>query len=258
MKKIISIISAVILLASCQKVINVDIKNAIPQIVIEANMANDSSAAIVNISRTINFSQSNKFEGVSNAMVSITDDAGVVTNLSATANGIYKSIPTKFAPEKTYHLKVIIDNKTYESISTMPSVVKLDTILSLPNTFGKGVILVPSYLDPKGVKNYYRFLITLNDTLRNDLFISDDQFNDGLFAQQPLFVRGGSGGGSEILLGAKANVEMRCITAAEYLYWFSLQQNEQSTPANPTNNISGGALGYFSAHATNSKSIIIK
>jgi Domain of unknown function (DUF4249) len=257
MKKIFSILIVAALVSSCQKVINVDIKNATPQIVIEANMANDSSAAEVKISNTYNFSESNKFIGIANATVTITDEAGVVTNLTAQANGIYKSAPTKFAPEKTYKLKVIVDNKVYESSSTMPAVTNLDSVITFPNTFGKGVILVPTYFDKKGVKNYYRFVTTINDTLSNDLNINDDQFNDGIYAQQPLFVRG-SNGGNEIYAGDKASVEMRCITAAEYLYWFSLQQNEQSTPANPTSNISGGALGYFSAHTSSVKTIIVK
>lgn len=31
-----------------------------------------------------------------------------------------------------------------------------------------------------------------------------------------------------------------------------------ATPANPVNNISGGALGYFSAHTTQIKKTIVK
>jgi hypothetical protein len=54
---------------------------------------------------------------------------------------------------------------------------------------------------------------------------------------------------------------MMCIENAVFKYWFSLNQsatgNSQSaSPANAVSNISGGALGYFSAHTVETREIV--
>jgi hypothetical protein len=64
-------------------------------------------------------------------------------------------------------------------------------------------------------------------------------------------------------MGDTVAVEMHCIDPAMYKYWFSLSQSatgetETASPANPVTNLSGGTLGYFSAHTVRSKSIIVK
>jgi hypothetical protein len=52
-------------------------------------------------------------------------------------------------------------------------------------------------------------------------------------------------------------VEMRCIDRNTCRYFTSPQdsQNNATTPANPPTNISGGALGYFSAHTSQLKKV---
>jgi hypothetical protein len=51
------------------------------------------------------------------------------------------------------------------------------------------------------------------------------------------------------------------IDEAVYKYWYSLHFNggdggNIATPANPVTNISGGALGYFSAQTVDRKTVI--
>jgi hypothetical protein len=60
--------------------------------------------------------------------------------------------------------------------------------------------------------------------------------------------------------GDQLCVELQCIDRGVFDYYNTLQQTvEQSsaTPANPASNITGGALGYFSAHTINRRQIVV-
>jgi hypothetical protein len=62
--------------------------------------------------------------------------------------------------------------------------------------------------------------------------------------------------------GDTVTVHMFCINAFVYKYWYSLQtgggagRGNMAAPANPVTNIKGGALGYFSAHTVDQKTVI--
>ncbi|HKZ66576.1 MAG TPA: hypothetical protein VJ111_09490, partial [Chitinophagaceae bacterium] len=66
----------------------------------------------------------------------------------------------------------------------------------------------------------------------------------------------------DIKSGDTVKLDMLCIDPAVYKYWYSVNQsatgNSQSaSPANPVSNISGGALGYFSAHTIQTKTLLV-
>ena len=89
----------------------------------------------------------------------------------------------------------------------------------------------------------------------------NDNLNNGKVNQRPL--RGGSDS-LEVKLKDNVSVEMQCISRPTYLYYYSLNQQSGAgpgggiTPANPTNNIQGGALGIFSAHTVEKKMIRVQ
>ena len=68
----------------------------------------------------------------------------------------------------------------------------------------------------------------------------------------------------KVKLKDNISVEMQCISRPTYLYYYSLNQQSGAgpgggiTPANPTNNIQGGALGIFSAHTVEKKLIRVQ
>ncbi len=57
---------------------------------------------------------------------------------------------------------------------------------------------------------------------------------------------------------------MMCIDAAVYKYWYSFLtggasgDSNSASPANPVTNIKGGALGYFSAHTLQTKTVVVQ
>jgi hypothetical protein len=107
--------------------------------------------------------------------------------------------------------------------------------------------------------NSYRFLQYINRKKDKGVYVINDDLTEGRNVTTTLFTRENS----VLKMGDTVAVEMHCIDPAMYKYWFSLSQSatgetETASPANPVTNLSGGTLGYFSAHTVRSKSIIVK
>ena len=105
--------------------------------------------------------------------------------------------------------------------------------------------------------NSYRFVLNINGEPIKDYFVWNDNTNNGGINTRPLRTNG------TIKSGDVVSVEMQSVDETAYLYYFALSQlagngpGGGTTPSNPPNNISGGALGLFSAHTSQSKSIVI-
>lgn len=248
-----------IIFASCEKVIDVNLKNASSVIVIEGSVTNNIDSQYVQIGRSVNFNQSNEFPDVTGAVVTITDNTGRVVTLRERRPGFYMARNFTGNPGNTYSLKVLADGKEYTAKSTMPSQVNLDSIGVSVTTFfdeeRKSIQLI--YNDPADVKNYYRFKLKVNGISSDNIFPFDDSFTDGRSVNRELF---------DFDLDAKsgdvAEIEMHCIDAVVFRYWQGVDQNQSrggaaTTPANPVSNISNGALGYFSAHTVQHEEIVV-
>ena len=256
MKKYIHIAFLITLvLVSCKKIIHVDLNNAASQLVIEGIITN-TSAAQVSITRSVTFSSSNVFPAVSAATVTITDNLNNSFILTERAPGIYSNNSLIGVPGRTYNLSVMSAGIKYMATSTMPQQVSLDTLLLDQIPFGNKYISIvqPEYTDPKGFGNYYNFVETINSTINPKVFVWDDRFTDGGISTRPLIEAD-----STIKKGDTLKIEMRCIDKNIYSYFTSLADLQQNatTPANPTSNISGGCLGYFSAHTSQRKKVVI-
>lgn len=256
MKKLLFISIATIgLFASCQKVIDVDLNSKDPQLVIEGNVTDQPGPYTVQLTKTVNFSESNTFPGVSGATVTIADNVGNTETLNETSPGIYQTSTLQGTPGRTYTLTVVAEGKTYTASSTMPNNVPLDSVWVVDDpAFGK--YLIPVYYDPAGKGNYYRVVEYVNHERNNGIFIYDDAFNDGLMNGQPLFDFE-----TEYVTGDTIDLALYCIDKPVYQYYFSLEQTvsgQTGAPANPESNISNKALGYFSVHTVSTKRAVIQ
>src|SRR5579859_674649 len=75
---------------ACKKVIQVDLNNAAPQIVIEGEITNHPGPYQVKITKTVNFSATNVYPPVTGATVIIKDSGtGVMETLRESAPGVY-------------------------------------------------------------------------------------------------------------------------------------------------------------------------
>jgi len=244
----------------CKKVINVKLDNAGIQTVITGEVNNDPGPYKVNISKSVNYSSDNIFPPVSGAFVTITGN-GLIDTLSETSPGIYETHNLLGLPGNSYSLYVSINDTVYTATSIMPQPVPLDSISFIAGR-GNNIYAVANFQDPPGVPNFYQFIeyangVRFSNGRGNSVF--DDHLSDGRYINRLLY-----DDSTDIKLGITLEVQMKCIDQAVYTYWNELLEISggggfsSPTPANPTSNIKGGALGYFSANTTTSRSVLIQ
>ncbi len=256
----IYIIVLSLLFISCEKVIDLNLGTNNPTLVIEGNITNQPGPYFVKLTKTVSFAEASVYPVVNNATVIITDNAGQKDTLAYTANGIYKTNALQGISGRTYSLTVIAEGKTYNAKSTIPQNVVLDSLKYNPIQFAGTIIhtVIPIFVDPIVTGNSYHFVIKINNVLDKTYLVDNDNVTNGQVYVRPLFSND-----IEIKPGDNVQVEMRCIDANSYTYYYTLSQAQTdgpgggTTPTNPPNGISGGALGLFSAYTTQTKSIII-
>lgn len=253
-------------LASCTKVIDVNLNDADPKVVIEARVSDQAGPQRVKLSKTVNFNTDNVFPPVSGATVIIRDiTAGLADTLNETTPGTYETGSIPGVEGHTYTLEINAEGKTYTSTSTMPNAVPFDSLYSEDFAFFGDILktMVPVFQDPPGVKNFYRFILKVNGKYKQE-YSWDDRFSDGRRNDGPLFDEGSNDDDEDedekIKAGDNAEVEMQCVDEAAFRYFDSFYQasGNADAPANPVTNIQGGALGYFSAYTSRIRTTIVK
>ena len=262
MKQIIYFILLIVVFSSCKKVIQLDLNNNTDVLVIDGAVTNAAGPYYVKLNKSVNFNATSSYPAVTNAQVIITDNVNQRDTLKHAGNGLYKTNSLKGIEGRTYLLSVLADGKTYSAQSIMPTAVKLDSLrISYTNANDEiNYNVVPMYTDPMVFGNSYRFIQTINGKLDETYFAFNDNLNNGLPNQRPL--RSGDPD-LKLLLGDVVEIEMQCLSLETYTYYYSLSQQTRNgggatTPANPPNNITGGALGIFSALTSQKKSVVIK
>mgnify|MGYP003575011788 CR=1 FL=1 len=249
---------AILVFTSCEKVIEVDVKDADKKYVIEGIVTNEAGGCLVKISQTKKLSDVNTFEGISGAQVRITDEKGVVSLLAETGQGIYQS-QLVGVPGTKYHLQVTIGGEVYTAQSQMPQPVTLDSLyISDMDMLGeKQYATNIEYTDPSEKGNAYRFVQYINEKKEKDIHVQNDELTNGRRNTATLF-----SGDDNLQSGDVVMVELQSIDPVVYKYFYSLSRGgtggNSTTPANPASNLSGGALGYFSAHTIASKRVTVK
>lgn len=252
--------AALALATSCEKVVNIDLKNANPKVVIEALITDESGLLShrVLVSKSKSFSSDGKNTPVVGAIVIIEDaSAKIVDTLLETRPGEYITQNILGITGHTYNLKAIVDGVTYTASSTMQAAVGLDSlyIQSIP-VFGQDFKqIIPVFRDPSGTENYYRFSVQVNDSLQNRFEAWDDLLSDGKVNSRPLNIE------NQDLLDKDdtITITMNSTEKAMYDFFYTLDNasGNGQTPGNPTSNISGDAIGYFGAITLRKRTLII-
>lgn len=253
--------TGVFVFSGCKKVIDVSVKNASAQIVINGEVNNRRGPYHVIISKSVNFSADNNFPPVSGAFVTISGN-GEKDTLTESQPGIYSTNTLQGKPGQSYSLFVSVNSQTFTATSVMPYPVHLDSISFLEGR-KNSIYAVANFQDPPDTVNYYQFVeYSDGGQLSNGRgnFVFDDRLSDGRYIRPVLY-----DDSSDIRSGITLTVQMKCIDKYVYNYLYQLLQISGNgggfsspTPANPTSNISGGALGYFSANTVSSKSVKIQ
>jgi len=256
-------------LSSCEKVIDVKLPTADNRYVIEAILTNETGICRVLVSQTQSLSDASGFAGVSGAQITLSDNNGTPVIFTEKSKGIYESSILTGQPGQTYRLTIAIDGKVYSATSTMPALVPFDSVYISERSFGgeSSKFATVKYKDPTGKGNAYRFVQFINGVKTKTLFVNDDALIDGRTVNADLLffddASEDNDKGDGLNTGDQVEVHMQTIDPAIYKYWYSLSQgatgdNETANPANPITNLTGGALGYFSAHTIQKKTFIVQ
>jgi hypothetical protein len=259
--KYIALLAMLFAVTACQKVIDLKLDSAQPQIVIEGNFTNQKGSQVVSISQSVPITNTNNFPPVSGAIVTVAESKGSTYTLTETnIPGTYTVNNVAGKPGSTYTLTVKLNGQTYTSVSTMPAMVNFAALTVEDDAFNKGSKAVGVHFnDPAGIANQYRFVLYVNGTQIKDIYTTDDTYTDGSRMDIDLYQ-------NDVTIKSKDQliVESEGIDRNVFYYWFSLSQQQGdgvangAAPANPPSNISGGALGYFSAHTSVIQLITVK
>lgn len=263
LKKYFSSFLIAIFLLGCEKEIQLPLDTNQSLLVIDGSITDEAGPYYIKLSKSIGISESSNFFAVTNALVIVKDNLGIIDTLKHEKSGQYKTSKIKGIYGNTYYLEVQVADKKYTANSTMPQKVALDSLRINPFALNSEIryTVIPVYTDPIALGNSYRFIQKINDTLDQTFFVFNDNLNNGKVNQRPL--RGGSDS-LEVKLNDLISVEMQCITRPTYIYYYTLNQQSGAgpgggtTPSNPPSNIVGGALGIFSAHTVQRKQVVIK
>lgn len=231
----------------CEDVIDIDLNDATPQLVIVGEVSNRLEDQQVTISRTVAFSTDNPFDPVSGAEVTVFDEDGRLFELIEQAPGRYRS---KFKGQvgHQYQLRVRVEGKEFTATSRMPESVLVDSIgTGIRNVFNEEQKFISvKYQDPAGVGNYYRYLWSVNGSPVTMVRVTNDKFNDGKYVNEDV-----TDFETELVTGDSIFLWMQCVDKQVFDFWNVVQANNPGTaaPANPPSAFGEGALGYFSAQA---------
>ena len=262
MKNFISIILIAFLFTGCEKTVDLNYKDNQSNIVIEGNITNEAGPYFVKITKSVSLSATGNYPTIGNALVTLSDDAGSSETLTPQGNGVYQTAALTGVAGRTYTLTVKAENQVYTAQSTMPQRVPFDSIKVEEITVGGGAErnLIPIYLDPVAKGNNYRFLLSVNNKLVNQHLIQKDEVKNGVVNTLRLEINDED---LKLKPGDLVTLKMQCIDNKVALYYTTLALIADSgpgggtTPNNPPGNISNGALGIFSAHTVETKSIMI-
>lgn len=260
LKIYLSLLLAIVALSSCDKVIELDLGNRTGELVIEGKITDIDGPQYVKLTTNVPFTNTNTYPPVTGATVLINDDQGNSFPFTETSAGTYSIDLLKGISGRTYTMSVTSNGKNYKASSVMPVLVNLDSVSTKASLFdNKKRLLTVHYQDPAGIANQYRLVIYVNDVQVKAVFALNDEFNDGKYVHMEI-----RQDDIDIYSGDRVTIEMQCIDRPVYTYWFTLAQQQESgpggsvTPTNPPTNISPVTLGYFSAHTSQTLSIIAK
>lgn len=263
-KKILAAGALALFLVSCStedQFVDIPLDDQSGKIVIEGSVTNEAGPYEIKVSRSIKVtSDHNNYPAVSNAKVTLSDNQGQTELLAFdTVEKVYKTGHFHTSAGMTYTLTVDVDGKIYKATSTMPEFVQLEDLEQDNVTLlgENNIIVVPSFTDPATKGNKYIFKSITGSKRPIEYNFFSDQLDNGEDISFPILSN------YKLVKKDTVFVELQAVDAPVYDYFRVLKNaipgdSGEPIPSNPPSNISNGALGYFSAHSTSVKAIIIQ
>ncbi|MGB5983113.1 MAG: DUF4249 domain-containing protein [Nonlabens sp.] len=211
MKKLLLLSVVFISLVSCQDVVELDLNNADPRLVIDARVElyeDGTTTSTVFLTRTADFyTEENPF--VEDAEIKITASDGTEHFFIDRGFGNYSNETLQVVDDLDYTLSIIDQGNTYTAteslVRTAPLLeIQQETITGFDDDI---VELTAFYNDPAGLGDYYLFGYI--DELNEQIDVRDDEFFDGNRAPTIFFLEE-SEVGSEAIFSIKG-IDRQCF-----------------------------------------------
>lgn len=264
-KRLYGLIAFLLLLfTSCEKVIELEIKDAEQQVIVEGVLKDHPGDNHILLSRSGGIYENSDFEKISGATVTVTSGAGTIyffTEDSAQP-GRYTHPTFQASPHEVYDLWVDMGEMIVTAKSQTFSKPQVDSMTFISQVFGGGGIQVDTHhlvsyhsVDPAGEKNQYRVRFYINNKEVDFFYLGNDDFIDGQYYEAPFY-------GAVTNPGDTVFMEIISMDEAVYRYFYQLANNLDqtpfsATPANPVTNLEGGAIGYFGVFMTDTMSMVL-
>lgn len=246
---------SLVALSSCEKVIDVELNDAEPRIVVEGQITSKEGENMVLLTKTSSFYSSEKSEKIIGAIVEVSDEQGNVFTLDSVSPGVYNNKTFSTKNNQEYKLYVKTGTDVLESFSKTLSSVKIDSINIEPSKFGPRnngedgseelyYQITTYFVDNADEVNFYRLRLIINGEYMSGFYVIDDRFFNGNTI--PYNFNG-------IVLEDQDEVwiELMGIDEANFNYFYTLERllgnGQDITPGNPPTNILGDAIGIFGA-----------
>ncbi|MDR2556193.1 MAG: DUF4249 domain-containing protein [Bacteroidales bacterium] len=283
---------ACLFISSCTERININLNNIPPCLVVDGSITPDTVAHRLLLTRTTDYYNPDLSNlGIAGATVYVIENGGDssgserVIPYHEVGNGLYTSDSNFFGTEgKTYTLhisNVDVDQdgetEEYTASEMMPYVfARFDSVSAvygpgLPPLFdgrpGPGWNILLYGQDPPETREYYGFMLTINDTsfdahLLEMFLMSDDIIQGAYIPGMPLYFFSDDGR-RPLKQGDIIKMEGVSITQ-KFSTYITMLQNIGGIPlfggppSNVKGNISGNALGYFSVYSNRKASTVLQ
>ncbi|MGB3344412.1 MAG: DUF4249 domain-containing protein [Aequorivita sp.] len=181
MRKLLIICIPFLILTSCEDVIDVDLNEALPRLVVEANInILDSGASFnsyIKLSTTAPFFD-NEIPVVEEASIKITDEDGIIFPFEHIGSGRYDGLFFP-VPNMEYTLEILYKSEIFTATTQFVGTVPLEYVEQRNDGgfSGKDIELKAYFTDPEGERNFYFFKGISEHGLVLDVL--NDEFFDG-------------------------------------------------------------------------------
>jgi len=247
-------------LYSCETVIDLDLNTADPKTAVDAVICLQDDENFLILTSSGNFQDGGGLAGIGNANILIDDGNGQTATFTEQIAGLYQLDTYPMMAGRSYELTIQNGDETITASSEMPELVEIDSIyfeesfFPTPEGEEQEYMVHLVYQDPADIVNYYRVMVTVNDTLQRRKSITSDEFTNGNITDYIFF-------GSNIHLGDTLVIELWSIDKQSYDFYTTLDDVLSSgflsaTPYNPITNLSSG-LGHFTVYQRSRRTAIV-
>lgn len=257
LKNIFIALIATLVLVSCQDVIELELEDTTPRIVIDGTLNMTSQTAQVFFTKSNGFYEEATPVTVSGANVVLQNESGISVTLSETDLGLYIAENVVATPGEQWTIEIESEGVSYTAAAIAPYPAILDTLITeieeRPFGGGTDIRMTAEWNDEAGIQNFYRLRPYRNDTLIAQSYnLVNDDFSDGGKITTPIM--------QEFELEQLIKMELLSVDENYYRYFLELSSVvgngfTGSSPYNPIGNFDNNALGYFGIFSASEKEV---